>query len=206
MAIDLRQVKAIIVYQVDRLSRDIVDLLTTVRDWLQTGLEIYALDVGQITSELDIVLVIKGWQGSDERKKIIERTSRGRYGKAKSGRAVGSGTPPYGYTYENGELTIKETEAQVVRMLFDWYANGDEQGNLMSIVGIAKRLSQIGIPTPSESKGWKHKRERPVGVWDASAVHWILLSETYCGILSYGKFVGKNGRGGKRPSSEHITI
>src|SRR5687768_2151508 len=69
-AIDARQINTVIIYQVDRLSRDIVDLLATVRDWLRAGIEIYALDVGQVTSELDIVLVIKGWQGGDERQKI----------------------------------------------------------------------------------------------------------------------------------------
>jgi site-specific DNA recombinase len=61
MAIDSGQIKTVIVYQVDRLSRDIVDLLTVIRGWLQAGVEIFALDIGQVTSELDIVLVIKGW-------------------------------------------------------------------------------------------------------------------------------------------------
>ena len=37
-AIETRLIRAVIVYQVDRLSRDIVDLLTTVRDWLRTGI------------------------------------------------------------------------------------------------------------------------------------------------------------------------
>src|ERR1041385_1585915 len=85
-AIESGQIKSVIVYCVDRLSRDIVDLLTTVRDWLRAGVEIFALDVGQVTSELDIVLVIKGWQGSDERQKIRERTMRGRTAKAKAGK------------------------------------------------------------------------------------------------------------------------
>ena len=70
--IKFREVDAVVVHQVDRLSRDIVDLLGTVRNWLRVGVEVYALDVGKIESELDIVLVIKGWQGSDERKKIRE--------------------------------------------------------------------------------------------------------------------------------------
>jgi site-specific DNA recombinase len=103
-AIDSKQIKAVIVYQIDRLSRDIVDLLTTVRDWLRLGIEIYSLDLGQITSELDIVLVIKGWQGSDERQKIRERTMRGRDAKAKAGKAVGQGIAPYGYSYANGGI------------------------------------------------------------------------------------------------------
>jgi hypothetical protein len=43
-----------------------VDLLATVRSWLRAGVEIYTGDVGKIESELDNVLVIKGWQGGDE--------------------------------------------------------------------------------------------------------------------------------------------
>ena len=45
------------------------DLLQMVRTWLRAGVEVHTCDIGKIESELDIVLVIKGWQGSDERKK-----------------------------------------------------------------------------------------------------------------------------------------
>jgi len=205
MAVDSRHVKAVIVYRVDRLSRDIVDLLTTVRDWLRAGVEIYALDIGQVTSELDIVLVIKGWQGSDERKKIIERTSSGRYGKAKAGRAVGSGTPPFGYNYLDGELSIDESQAQLVRIIFDWYVNGDESGNMMSFQKIGYRLTQAGIQTPADAKNWTGKRSQH-GVWETMAVRRIILAETYCGVLYYGKNIGANGRGGKRPKEEQIAV
>jgi site-specific DNA recombinase len=206
-AINSGQVNTVIIYQVDRLSRDIANLLVTIQSWLRAGIDIYSLDIGrQITSENDIVVVIMGWQGSDERNKIIERTSRGRNKKASSGKAVGSGPAPYGYIYQYGELSIKESEAQIVQMIFNWYVNGEEQGEVMSIVGIAKRLSQMGILTPAESKGWKHKRARAAGIWDGSTVHWILLSETYCGVLRYGKNMGKNGNNGKRPENEQIAI
>lgn len=204
-AVESRQIKTVIVYQVDRLSRDIVDLLATVRDWLRAGVEIYALDIGQITSELDIVLVIKGWQGGDERQKIRERTMRGRDSKARAGKAVGQGIAPYAYTYSNGELTINEAEAQIVRMVYDWYVNGDENGGMMSLVGIAKQLTKLGIPTPSQSKSIKSKRAR-YGVWYYASVNWILQSETYCGILRYGRTVVRGGKIGNRPQNEHILI
>jgi site-specific DNA recombinase len=55
-AIKARQIKAVIVYRLDRLSRDSIDLLTTVRDWLRDGVELYALDIGQITGELGVGL------------------------------------------------------------------------------------------------------------------------------------------------------
>ena len=204
-AIDTRQINTVIVYCVDRLSRDIVDLLTTVRDWLRAGVEIHALDMGQVTSELDIALVIKGWQGSDERQKIQERTNRGKIAKARAGKAVGGGTPPYGYTYANGELTVNEPQAQIVRMIFDWYTNGSENGVMMSQCAIAKRLTELGIPRPSEAKGWKKKRIWASG-WDQTVVKWIISSETYCGTLRYGKYIGARGRGGKRPEEEQIPI
>src|SRR5688500_14811823 len=151
--IDAGQINSVIVYCVDRLSRDIVDLLTTVRDWLRAGVELYALDVGQVTSEVDIVLVIKGWQGSDERQKIRERTTRGRLAKAKAGKVTGQGAPPYGYTYSDGELFIDESYAQIVRMIFEWYVNGDERGHMMSLYTIAERLTNMGIPTSSIIRG-----------------------------------------------------
>jgi site-specific DNA recombinase len=204
-AIDARQIKVVIVYCVDRLSRDIVDLLTTVREWLRAGIEIYTLDVGQVTSELDIVLVIKGWQGSDEREKIRERTTRGRIAKAKAGKVTGQGAPPYGYTYSNGELFIDEPRAQIVHMIFDWYINGDEEGNMMSLYKIAERLTEMGIPTPSNTRGLYRSQEQDPG-WRGEVIRQILVSETYYGIWRYGKHIGKSGRGGKRQLDEQITV
>src|SRR5687767_6968320 len=175
-AIDVRQVNTVIIYQVDRLSRDIVDLLATVRDWLRAGVEIYCLDIGQVTNELDIVLVIKGWQGSDERQKIRERTMRGKNAKAKAGRVVGGGRIPYGYTYSDGELFIDEPQARIVRMIYDWYTSGNEHGGMMNLVGIAQRLTKMGIPTPANGNGWSN-----------TLVRQLIMSETYCGTWRYGK-------------------
>src|SRR6185436_1167830 len=132
-----REIDAVVVHQVDRLSRDIVDLLATIRNWLRLGIEVYALDVGRIESELDIVLVIKGWQGSDERKKIRERSMRGKRAKARTGRVVGT-RAPYGYDHvrdENGKVvnfTPLEEEAKIVQLIFDWYVLGDETGQKLS--------------------------------------------------------------------------
>ena len=74
----------------DRLSRDIVTSLQAFGPGFGPELKC-TRDIGKIESELDIVLVIKGWQGSDERKRIIERVTRGKNSKAKSGKVVGNG-------------------------------------------------------------------------------------------------------------------
>jgi site-specific DNA recombinase len=91
-----READAVIVYQVDRLSRDIVNLLATVQMWIHAGIEVHTCDIGRIESELDIVLVIKGWQGSDERKKFRERSMRGKRTKAQSGKVIAC-QPALGY-------------------------------------------------------------------------------------------------------------
>jgi site-specific DNA recombinase len=202
-AIYAGQIKTVIVFCVDRLSRDIVDLLTVVRDWLQLGVEIYALDMGQVKSELDVVFVIKAWQGGDERQKIIERTTRGKREKAKAGKVVGTGQAPYGYDYKDGELFINDSQARIVRMIFDWYINGDENSNMMNLIGIARRLTEMGIPTPSESRGLYGKRTRR-GSWVHVSVHYIIKSETYCGVFRYGKEKGHHG--GMRPKDEHVLV
>lgn len=205
-AIEHKEINTVVVYQVDRLSRDLIDLLITVRDWLRRGVEIWTVDMGQVKSENDIALIVKGWQSTDERAKIAERTNRGRWAKARAGKAVGSGGPPFGYDYHDGELTINEAQAATVRIIYQWYVHGDENGRRLGMVEIANRLTDEGVPTPSQAKGEKRRKIYPQGVWDTSSVGRILTSDVYCGILRYGKNIGNRGRGGQRPESEHVIV
>ncbi len=207
-----READALIAHQVDRYSRDIVDLLASVRGWLRAGVEVHVCDVGKIESELDIVLVIKGWQGSDERKKIIERTSRGRKSKASLGRVVGQGFAPYGYCFErataNGSgrpvvvgFVIVDEEARVVRLIFTWYVCG-ENGKPVGTHEICRRLQKLGIPVPSKN----HFGSDRQSVWNPTIIYKILKNETYAGIWRWGKNIGAGGRGGQRPIEEQIGI
>ena len=206
--VKFREVDAVVVHQVDRLSRDIVDLLATVRNWLRVGVEVYALDVGKIESELDIVLVIKGWQGSDERKKIRERSMRGKRAKARTGRVVGS-RAPYGYDHirdENGKIVNfepLEEEAKIVQLIYQCYVYDDESGQRLSAGKIAKRLSEMCIPTPGETNSGYH-RSRETGMWHAFAVLSIIERETYAGIWRFGVRIGPTRN--ERPKEEWIEV
>ncbi len=202
--LDRREADAVMVHQVDRLSRDIIDLLQTCRDWLRNDVGIYAGDTGWVKSELDIVLVIKGWQSSDERKRIVERTKRGRDSKARAGKVVGAGPAPYGYRYDNGAFHVIEDEAAVVRAIYEWYVRGKNGERPLAMLAIARELSAMGVPTPGESRG--HARTRKRGMWDDGTIRNILARETYVGIWRWGKTKGTRGRGGKRPTSETIPV
>ena len=176
----------LIVQDVDRLSRDIVDLLVTIRELLRRGVEIHALDLGQITSEFDIMLVIRGWQGSDERAKIRQRSIRGKNQKAREGMVVAVGKPPYGYTHlrdARGRVVsfeINAEQAAVVRLVFELYTRGDEDGGPYSLYEIAKRLSIAGIPAPS---GENRKNARHI--WNANCIGRLLKCTTYIGEWQY---------------------
>ena len=47
---------------------------------------------------------------------------------------------PYGYSYENGRIVINDSEAEVVRDIFERYTSGESLGN------IADYLTEQRVP------------------------------------------------------------
>ncbi len=98
----------------------------------------------------------------DERRKFIKRSKEGKRGKARAGKPYCGGHVPYGYKVVpdgNGKgayFEIAETEAEVVRLIFGWYTQGNGDGKPMGIRAIAGELKRMGIPTPGEVQ----RRER----------------------------------------------
>jgi site-specific DNA recombinase len=190
-----REAEAVIARRVNRLSRDVVDLMVTARQWLRAGLEIHIAQHGRkVDREDDIVFMLEGWQGTTERRDIVERATEGLYNKARAGRVVGTGNAPYGYRYGNGCPIIVEEEAKIVQWIYVWYTQGNERGERLALWGIARRLSELRIPTPAES-GRASKRMRGACIWNTLTIRGILKSEPYCGIWRYGKTksTGKQG-------------
>lgn len=195
-----KEADGIITHHVDRLSRDLVDALATVRDLTRAGLEVHTLDVGRIGAETDIVLVIKAWQGSDERKKITERTTRGREQKARSGKVVGGGTTPYGYKYQDGQYVIDEDHARTARAIYQWYVYGDILGRPLKLKDIRKMLLEAGIQSP------RANMSRTGGEWSNATVNRILRSEIYMGVWRYNKTTRSNGKRVKQAGENQITV
>jgi site-specific DNA recombinase len=150
----------------------------------------FSLDIGQIESELDVVLIVKGWQGSDERAKIRERSMRGKRAKAQAGKVVGV-RAPYGYQHvrdSHGKVETLEPvdeTAQIVKLIYQWYVYGDEKGIPLSTGTITRRLSEMGIPTPGELKEYKNRR-RENCFWTRDTIVSILGREMYAGTWYFG--------------------
>jgi site-specific DNA recombinase len=195
---------AIIVYTMDRLVRppeegDEWDTPVLIRSLAKLGKEIHTTDDGQLKTDFASLLIamLRAKSAGDERRKIIERCSRGRNTKAKENKVVGGGLTPYGYVYIDDRLVILEDEAKIVRMIYQWYIEDH-----LALYAISARLSSMGIPTPFEKRG---KISHP-GTWSPSAVHRIIRSETYKGKMRYGKRKGQNGNGGHRDSADTIVV
>lgn len=90
------------------------------------------------------------------------RLVRGREASAKEGKYVGS-VAPYGYKkvkIENDKgftLEVLDDQADVVRMIYDWYVNGTEINGEVKRLGphaIAVRLNELGIKSPVGKEYW----------------------------------------------------
>lgn len=127
-----------------------------------------------------------------EREKIMERMIRGRLLKVRAGHVLVHSAPPYGYKVGNNlegksTLVIDDEEAKIVRMIFDWYLNGDN-GKKITIAGIANKLTEMGVPTrldTAPNRGGAKKRGWAMR--GRSMVAKILKSEVYIGNWHYRK-------------------
>jgi site-specific DNA recombinase len=207
---DTRQhIDAVIVHRVDRIARDSFFARLAVRDWLQHGLDVHTCDIGRIDDDNGIVFTIMNWQGNDDYKKIIANTTRGRNIKASLGKVVGTARPPYGYHFvkdANGKtigLEIYEPEARIVRLIFEWYVEGDEHGRRLTLMSIGIRLSEMGILAPRQNL---KRRVSANTVWLQSTIQKIIANETYCGVWHYRKTERHGSKLQYRDPSERIAV
>jgi len=190
------EIEAVIVYDLDRLSRKAVYQMLLEEELGKAGITIHYVlgDYGD-TDEGRLMKQIRASIAEYERAKITERMNRGKRSKARQGLAGNGGTVAYGYRHDgNGHWVIEEREAQVVRMIFELYTNGED----LSISGIARRLTASPHKTYTGNKKW-----RPC------TVGCILNNETYAGTLYYNKHRKKseytNAREA-RPKDEWIPL
>jgi len=168
-----RQARALVVYTLDRLSRaDLVDALAMLREMMRAGCVIHTVDAGPIESLNDIGLIVRSWQSSEERRKIVDRLHRGKIGKARSG-WVGDGRPPYGYdkigVKRQARLVINEERAGIVRRMINWLLV-----DRVPLREIARRLNEGGV-LPA----------RGAGRWTHSTVGQVLGNPILCGLVVY---------------------
>lgn len=194
---------AIAVKEISRMGRGsytdmgtIFDLITEKRIFIITPYKIYdptnPSDLRQIRFELFL--------SREEFETTRERLTGGRVNAAMEGKWV-SGAAPFGYQYDSStkRLVIKEEEAEIVRAIFDYYANGiviNGKRKLVQFRALASYLTRIGIKTI------KGKAE-----WAPITVKRMLQNDRYIGVLRFRtNQTTADGRRIPRPESEHIVV
>jgi site-specific DNA recombinase len=208
------EIDSVLVYEMDRLSRKLAHQLIIEEELGQAGVSVhYVLGDYEDTDEGRLMKQIRGAIAEFERAKIRERMRRGRRACVKSGDVLVHGCSPYGYHLQTldgkRQLAIDEEEARVVRLIFHWYVHGDDESGTLAIRGIAKRLTELEVPTRGDKQRQIPKRLGRCE-WAASTIANILKRETYCGTWHYGKKKCiKNGSSFKvvtNPSETWITL
>lgn len=162
-AIDL-----VIVYDEDRISRDMTDTLVFDRYCQQHGVELIFVQFDRPkTPEGHLFFQIRGSMAQFEHALIRERTRRGKLKKAAAGK-LRTYARPYGYRFERERsgLIPEPAEAQVVRRMFEWVAE-----ERLAPSAVARRLTALAVPSP-RGKGWH-----------PASIRRMLKSRTYLGRL-----------------------
>lgn len=174
---DMRKgmIETIICYDPDRLSRKLMNQLIIDDEIRKMGIKLVFVN-GEYanTPEGQLFFSMRGAISEFEKAKIKERTSSGRRSKAKKGKVV-KDNKLYGYTFEKDTYVINEAEAKVVKMIFDYYTNPESP--FKGINGIAKHLTDIGVPTKLNAK-----------MWHRQVVRQILMNEAYTGVYYQNKY------------------
>lgn len=195
---------AIAVKEISRLGRGsytdmgvIYDVITEKRIFIISPWKIYDptnnSDLRQIRFEL--------FMSREEFETTRERLRGGRYTSALEGVWV-SGKPPFGFGTDpiTKKLIVNEKEAEIVRTIFDLYANGiyqpDGSRKKVQLFALSTYLKRIGIKSMSGKDRW------PV-----NSLEEFLSHERYIGVYRFNQYRSTNeGKRVKNPESEHIVI
>lgn len=127
----------VLVYKLDRLSRSQKDTLYLIEDvFMANGVDFVSMQESFDTTTIygRAMVGILSVFAQMERETITERTMMGRTGRAEEGLWHGGGTDPIGYDYVDGELVVNEPEAEQVRMVYGFFADG------FSVTEISRRM------------------------------------------------------------------
>lgn len=159
------KIDRIIVKSISRMSRNTEELLVTLRMLKDIGVTVYFEEQGIDTDKLNMEMIVTfPGMAAQQESEAISGNMRWSYKKRMESGDFNCTCPAYGYSLDNGEMVINETEATVIRNIFDMYLKG------MGIQSIANKLNDEKIP-----------RRYGYSKWYYNTVRYVLTNERYMG-------------------------
>lgn len=133
----------IITKEISRFSRSTLDSIRYTQELLEAGVGVLFQNdnINTLDTDSEFRLVVMAGVAQDEVRKLSERLKFGFRQSIHNGRVLGNDCM-WGYEKKAGKLSIKEQEAQVVRMIFTLYATGQ-----YGVRRLAHKLTQDGYTT-----------------------------------------------------------
>ncbi len=170
---------------ISRFARNTRDCLKYIRELKSLGITILfekeGIDTAKITDEM--MITIMGGLAQEESVSISQNMQWSIRKRMQNGTYIAS-NQPYGYDKVNGRLVINESEAKIVRRIFNEYLSG------FGLNSICRNLNSDGIIMGKSGIEWKKK-----------AVRYILTNEKYIGDCLWQKSYTENVFPFKKPKN-----
>jgi site-specific DNA recombinase len=179
--------EVIVAEDTSRLWRNLAEQAPRLAELSDLGIAVVTHDLDTRHESAEIMGAVGGAMATAYRKEIGRRTRRGLEGLARAGKSAGGRS--YGYIpaalSASGQLEIDETQAAIVRRIFQLYANGHAPR------AIASLLNREGVPSPGSTWGRQLRRKRG---WVHSAINGnlarglgILNNDAYRGVVVWNR-------------------
>ena len=133
----------ILTKEISRFSRSTLDSIKYTQELLVSGVGVYFLNdnINTILPDSELRLTIMASVAQDEVRKLSERVSFGMKRSIDNGNVLGCSNI-YGYEKDNGKLIINEKEAEMIKIIYDRYANTND-----GLSKISKYLYELNYKT-----------------------------------------------------------
>jgi DNA invertase Pin-like site-specific DNA recombinase len=161
-----RHIDLILTKEISRFARNTVDSLQYTRQLKALGIGVIFINdnINTLDADAELRLTIMSSIAQEEVRKTSERVKWGQKRRMEQGVVFGNGV--YGFHLMNGQLSINEDEAKVVRLIYHKFLTEGKGTHI-----IARELREEGYPS-------KKKKE-----WSSPNILNILRNEKYCGDL-----------------------
>lgn len=163
----------ILTKSISRFARNTVDTLNHVRMLRDRNIAVFfeKENINTLDMNGELLLTIMSSMAQQEVESLSQNVKIGLQMKMKRGELIGfDGCFGYDYDPETKTISVNETEAEVVRMIYDLYRQG------YGTTTIAKRLMDLGIKNKKGEVSWK-----------THGVMGIIKNEKYKGDVLLGK-------------------
>ena len=168
------KIDLIVTKSVSRFARNTVDSLTTIRQLKEHGVECFfeKENIWTFDGKGELLITIMSSLAQEESRSISENVTWGQRKRMADGKVSVPFDHFLGYERgPHGELVVNEEQAKIVRKIYQWFIEG------LTPCAIAKRLTEMGVPTPRHGKKW----------WQGT-IRSILTNEKYKGDALMQKY------------------